>query len=99
MKEKDFITLVGGKEKQIRFNHQGKYLWDKALPYMETPVDFIVYTPETGVTENGLISEQNALAEYSRLNGGPCRLAISKEEYRKLKDRNIYWEPFGEAGL
>lgn len=99
MKGKELITLSGGKEKQIRFNYQGKDLWDKALPYMETPVDFIVYTPELGVTQNGLISEQNALAEYSLLNGGPYRLAISKEEYKKLKDKNISWEPFGEAGI
>lgn len=85
MKEKDFITLNGGKKKQISFNFQGKSLWKEALPYMETPVDFVVYTPELGIIDKGLISEQNALAEYSLLNGGPYRLAISKDEYKNLK--------------
>ncbi len=99
MKEKGFISLAGGKEKQIRFNFTGKTLWEKALPYMETPIDFIVYTPEFGMTEKGLISEQNALAEYSLLNGGFYRIAISKEEYKDLKKKNVYWDPFGEAGI
>lgn len=99
MKEKGFITLNGGKEKQISFNFQGKNLWTEALPFMETPIEFVVYTPELAVSENSLISEQNALAEYSLLNGGPYRIAISKEEYKKLNQKNIYWDPFGEAGI
>lgn len=99
MKEKGFITLNGGKEKQISFNFKGKNLWTVALPFMETPIEFVVYTPELAISENSLISEQNALAEYSLLNGGPYRIAISKEEYKKLKQKNIYWDPFGEAGI
>lgn len=99
MKEKGFITLDGGKEKQIRFNFQGKNLWEEALPFMETPVEFVVYTPELGISDNGLISEQNALAEYSLLNGGPYRIAISKEEYKNLKQKNIHWDQFGESGI
>lgn len=99
MKEKGFITLNGGKEKEIKFNFQGKNLWNEALPFMETPIEFVVYTPELGISDKGLISEQNALAEYSLLNGGPYRIAISKEEYKKLKKKNIYWDQFGEAGI
>ncbi len=99
MKEKGFITLDGGKEKQIRFNFQGKNLWEEVLPFMETPVEFVVYTTELGISDKGLISEQNALAEYSLLNGGPYRIAISKEEYKNLKQKNIHWDQFGEAGI
>lgn len=99
MNERGFITLIGGKEKHIQFSYQGQDLWEKALPYLVTPIDFIVYTPELGISEKGLISEQNALAEYSLLNGGLYRIAISKEEYRNLKKKNIYWDPFGEAGI
>lgn len=99
MREKGFITLTGGKEKRFFFNSSGKDLWNKALPYLESPIDFIVYTPELGISEHGLLSEQNALAEYSLLNGGPYRIAISKEEYKSLKQQNIYWDQFGEAGM
>lgn len=99
MKGNGFITLTGGKEKQLHFKYKGKDLWEKAMPYLETPVDFIVYTTELGISEKGLVSEQNALAEYSLLNGGPYRIAISKEEYKNLKKKDIYWDPFGEAGI
>lgn len=99
MKENGFITLTGGKEKQLHFKYKGKDLWEKAMPYLETPVDFIVYTTELGISEKGLVSEQNALSEYSLLNGGPYRIAISKEEYKNLKKKDIYWDPFGEAGI
>lgn len=99
MKDNGFITLTGGKEKQIRFNFQGKNLWEEALPYMGSPIDFVVYTSELGISDNCLISEQNALAGYSLLNGGPYRIAISKDEYKNLKQKNIYWDQFGEAGI
>jgi DNA-binding MarR family transcriptional regulator len=99
MAEKGFITLAGGKEKQIRFQEHGKNLWEKALPYMESPIDFIVYTPEVDAIKNGLISEQNALATYSLLSGGPNRIAISKETYKNLKQKKIPWESMGEVGV
>jgi hypothetical protein len=99
MTDKGFITLVGGKEKQIRFNYQGKALWEMALPYMDTPIDSIVYVSEIETIENGLVSEQNALAEYSLLSGGPKRIAISKETYKNLRKENIQVDPMGESGV
>lgn len=99
MTENGFLNLSGGKEKKIEFIWYGKELWDKAKPYLDTPVDFIVYTPEIGIAENSYLSELNALAEYSLLNGGMYRQAISKDEYKELKQRDIYWDPFGECGI
>lgn len=99
MKENGFISLVGSKEKRIQFNKTGKELWKNALPYLCSPIDFIAYTSEIGISENGLISEQNALAEYSLSGGGPYRIAVSREEFNKIKSRNINWDKFGEAGI
>lgn len=99
MKEQGFVSLNGIKEKKIGFLFNGKELWEKALPFLDTPIDFIVYTPEFGITEKALLSEQNALAEYTMLNGGPHRIAISKEVYAELKNKNIYWDQFGESGV
>ncbi len=99
MNENEFVNLSGGKEKRIKFAYRGKELWDKALPFLGTPIDFIVYTSEPTITDKGLVSEQNALAEYSMLNGGPFRLAVSKEVYKDLKKRNICWDQFGDAGI
>lgn len=94
-----FLRLSEGKEKRIEFVLKGKELWEKSKPYLDTPIDFIVYTPEIGIAENSYLSEQNALAEYTLLNGGPYRVAISKEEYKVLKQQDIYWDPFGECGI
>lgn len=100
MKERGFIQLNGGKEKFISFLYEGKKLWEKALPFLASPIDFIVYTPEFGITDKALLSEQNALAEYTMLNGGPHRIAISKEVYDEiLKDGNVHWDQFGESGV
>lgn len=99
MKENGFVKLSEGKEKRIEFAYHGKNLWDKALPFLGSPIDFIVYTPELAITDKGLISEQNALAEYSMLNGGPYRMAISRDVYKVLKKQNIYWDQYGEVGI
>lgn len=99
MKEKGFITLTGVKEKKIRFIYHRKDLWEKALPYLESPVDFITYAPELNICDKGLVSDFNALAEYSLLNSGPYRIAISKEEYKNLKKKNICCELPGEIGI
>lgn len=99
MMEQGFIELKGLKEKSIEFLYERKELWEKALPFLSTPIDFVVYTPELGVAEKSLISEQNALAEYTLLNGGPYRVAVSKEVYGELKAKHICWDQFGEAGV
>ncbi|MDE6272254.1 MAG: hypothetical protein K2M31_04530 [Muribaculaceae bacterium] len=99
MTENGFLRLSEGKEKKIEFVLKGKKLWEKAMPYLTTPIDFIVYTPEIGIAENSYLSELNALAEYTLINGGPYRVAISKEEYKVLKQQDIYWDPFGECGI
>lgn len=99
MKEQGFIELCGTKEKTIKFLYNGKELWEKALPFMESPIDSVVYTPEFAITEKSLLSEQNALAEYTMLMGGPLRIAISKEVYGELRHKNILWDQFGECGV
>lgn len=99
MKGHGFIRLEGKKEKYIHFNYQGKTLWEKSLPYLQSPIDFILYTPEPVNGVKGYVSEQLALGEYSLLSGGSNRIAISKEEYNTLKKDNILWDKTGEDGV
>lgn len=98
MKDNGFVTLSDAKEKKIQFVEKGKQLWERALPFLENPIEFIAYTPDLDITDQSLLSEQNALAEYSLLNGGPHRVAISKEIYKQIKN-NVYWDQFGESGV
>lgn len=94
-----FISLTGVKEKRIGFLFKGKELWQKALPFLDNPIDFIVYTSEPIITDKFLLSEQSALAEYTMLNEGPRRIAISRETFVELRNQEIDWNQFGELGV
>lgn len=98
MRNNGLASLSEGKEKLFRFVYEGKQLWENALQYLESPIEFIVYTPRIDVSDKSLISEQNALAEYTLLSGGPHRVAISKDVYYEIRN-DIYWDQFGETGV
>jgi hypothetical protein len=59
------IDLVGGKEKQIFFTGKGKNLWEKAQPFLQNPVERVLFTDEI---LNLAKSNINALAHYTMLN-------------------------------
>ncbi len=92
----DYIKLEGGKEKTVMLNLEGCELWEKAKEQMSSPVDFIVYTPELWLGEKGLMSGENALAEYTMYNGGFYRIALSREAYDSVK-KDVFWDPYAEA--
>lgn len=94
----EFVQLSGGKEKIIQFAYQGKELWENAVSYFVNPIEFIAYTSELAKIDKALISEQNALAEYTLLNGGPQRIAISKDVYKDIKGQ-VNWNQFGDYGV
>lgn len=99
MSEKGFVQLGDGKEKKIQFLQKGLKLWEKALEYLDTPIATLLYVPENLTVGNSFISDLNALAEYSLLNGGQERRAISRGKYRELKKRGIEFLPIGEKGV
>lgn len=99
MKEKGFMRLSDGKEKKIEFLLRGRDLWEKGKEYMETPIDTVFFLPENTTIDHSYISGLNALAEYSLLNGGPVRHAVSKEEYRTMKNQGMEILPTGENGV
>lgn len=98
MQKHGYIEMSGKKERRMNFLFSGNELWNKALPHLSTPIDMVAYTPEIGITNDGLVSELNALAEYTLYNGGSYRIAISKDEYQAIKNK-VYWDQFGEAGI
>lgn len=99
MKEKGIIQLGEGKEKRVSFRFNGRALWDETLEYMQSPVETIVYTPRKVNADRSCLSGLNALAEYSLINGGPNRIAISKEVYKTLKEQDVDLIPIGEYGI
>jgi len=58
---------VLGKERRLRFAETGKPLWEKVLPYLNTPVRRRLYVASSIQTGNGNLAGQSALARYTLL--------------------------------
>ena len=82
LKKKNFITLTGGKEKQVTFTLSNKELWDRALPLMTSPIERTVYTDATIADE--LYSGETAMGHYTMLvEPTTTVVAISKASAKK----------------
>ena len=89
LREKGLVTLLGDKEKTISFYAHGKELWNKILPYLESPVEKIVYTDEEII--NGMESGVNALSAYSMINRDQQKsFAISKDMLKKISTNKLF---------
>ena len=58
---------VLGKERHLRFTGTGKPLWEKVLPYLNTPVRKRLYVASSMQTGKGSLAGQSALARYTML--------------------------------
>jgi len=58
---------VLGKERHLRFAETGKPLWEKVLPYLNTPVRKRLYVASSMQTGKGSLAGQSALARYTML--------------------------------
>lgn len=75
---KGLIELEGIKEKTLKMIANGKALWEKALPLMQSPVERKLYT--NGQFADKLLAGESALETYTMLATPefPC-IAVSKE--------------------
>ena len=58
---------VLGKERHLHFPETGKSLWEKVLPYLNTPVRKRLYVASSMQTGNGSLAGQSAMARYTML--------------------------------
>lgn len=63
--EKGLIRVSDGKTKLIEIQYSKKLLWEKALPFLESPIKQILYTDEV---LSSLKSGINALSQYTMIN-------------------------------
>lgn len=83
--DKELIKVSQGKSKLIEVHHTPRELWEKALPFLESPVAKIVYTDDVINTwQSGI----NALSEYTMINpeSRAC-YAITKVALKTLSTR------------
>ena len=84
LKDLDLCVLsptANKRENAVEFHLSRYNLWQKALPYLQNPIQKVVYTDdEVASTKSGI----NALAHYSMLNDEPRHYyAVSKEQFRE----------------
>lgn len=86
----DLILIVGGKEKAIQFKLQGKELWQKVMPLMNSPVREVWHADFKKQESSFMLAGETALSNYSML-ASPSRntFAIGKDQFRKLKSEGL----------
>jgi hypothetical protein len=85
----------GGKNKSLSFNNNKKEIWNKALPYLASPVDKIFYS-DVEKRNNYFISGINALSAYTNINKDYSKTYALSPEYAKqfiLNNINTFNEP------
>lgn len=86
LSDKAFIVLEGAKTKRIKFNSEGRQLWDEIEPMLVSPIERVVYTDEW--LDNAFTTGINALSKYTMLNPDKEKAyAIGKEDYLTLQQK------------
>lgn len=80
------VMIEGAKEKSIRFNVQGRELWERSYSFMSSPVMEKWFTDHFVRDPHFRNSGDNALSAYTMIaDSGQPTYAIGKEEFRSLK--------------
>lgn len=80
------LRVEGAKEKTVFFEVRGKDLWEKALPYLTSPVRETWYLDQPIHSEYTRVSGETALAYYSMLSEPKQdTIAIGKDAFRLSK--------------
>lgn len=87
---------IHNKKRQIIVGSQKEDLWQKALPYLRSPVKKKIFARVETKQSSGLVAGLSALAHYSNLDDPPhVIIALSLDDWRKLKTLNhIVEQPY-----
>ena len=82
----ELVAIEGVREKSIRFNSQGKDLWEKVLPILSSPVREVWFTDQILNDNHFKIGGDTALSNFTMLSGRNCKTyVIGKDEFRAIK--------------
>lgn len=81
----DIAKFEGKKYKTLQILLNGKELWDKVCPLLDSPIMKVVHTDEN---VDGIICGQNALAEYGMIVEANYQItALDKQQYQTIKTK------------
>ncbi len=91
---------VLGKERHLCFVETGKFLWEKVLPYLNTPVRKRLYVASSMQKGKGSLAGQSALARYTMLAEPKIQvIAFSADEWKvRLQQDKILKLTLSEPG-
>lgn len=84
LESKGLCTIEGGRSKSINFELSKRELWNKALPFLSSPIKKTLYTRHLPLMDGMRQSGDKALAYYSSLNEGntPC-IAMGERSFKQ----------------
>ena len=84
---------VRGKERHLHFAESGKPLWEKVLPYLNTPVRKRLYVASSMQPRSGSLAGQSALARYTLLSEPKIQVfAFSPYEWKTQMQQSDFLE-------
>ncbi len=82
----ELVAIEGVKEKSIRFNSQGKALWEKILPILSSPVREVWFTDQILNDNHFRIGGDTALSTFTMLSESNRKTYVTgKDEFRSMK--------------
>jgi DNA-binding MarR family transcriptional regulator len=82
-------VTVRGRERCIRFTAHSQELWNKAQPFLRSPVNKRLFVRRTEAGANALCAGLSALAQYSMLASPPgSTYALSRGDWKSLKEEH-----------
>lgn len=75
----------------LHFPDESKKLWEKAQPYLISPIKFTLFCDGMTIREKQWMCSYNALSRYSNLNPDSQQMvAIENATFKKSKDTNAF---------
>ena len=82
-------VTVRGRERRLRFVGGRKEIWEKAQPFLRSPVNKRLLIRRTGSARDGIHAGLTALAHYSMLAPPPhATFALSREDWQAFRKRH-----------
>jgi DNA-binding MarR family transcriptional regulator len=84
---------IRGKERHLHFAESGKPIWEKVLPYLNTPVRKRLYVASSMQPRSGCLAGQSALARYTLLSEPKIKVfAFSPYEWKTQMQQGYFLE-------
>ncbi|MCH5346187.1 MAG: hypothetical protein J1E63_03705 [Muribaculaceae bacterium] len=94
--DKGVLSQTGKKEKLVKFNYDGKALWEFCANSFRNPIESLHQTDEIERVENFSTAGEAALGRYTMLSEHAMTIAISKKTLSRMNKQSKGWDKYGD---